>query len=184
VLLHLSKLVVSFLIVLVSLLPAGVFATPVSQQGNFKVSVTGTTPGSVPHDLDLKVTQIPGGQLSETTGFAINPESVVQVKQGENIIVTTSENLKVNNVKAKNVQGQQIDLLPLGFQGFLSSSMIRGLSSGNKSGDSNNLGNVFRCRSMYTWYILMGSICLPNFLPVPEIIGAFGLLGQGCSWSK
>jgi hypothetical protein len=80
---------------------------------NFKVSVTGTAPGSVPHDLSLKVTQIPGGQLSETTGFALNPESVVQVKQGENIIVTTSENLKVNNVKAKNVQGQQVDLLPL-----------------------------------------------------------------------
>ena len=49
----------------------------------------------------------------KTTGFAINPESVVQVKQGENIMVTTSENLKVNNVKAKNVQGQQVDLLPL-----------------------------------------------------------------------
>ena len=58
----------------------------------------------------LKVTQIPGGQLSEATGFAINPENVVQVTQGENIIVTTSENLKVNNVKAKNVQPQQVDL--------------------------------------------------------------------------
>jgi hypothetical protein len=28
-------------------------------------------------------------------------------------MVTTSENLKVNNVKARNVQGQQVDLLPL-----------------------------------------------------------------------
>ena len=84
-----------------------------AQQGNFKVSVSGTAPGSVPHDLALKMTQIPGGQLSETTGFVINPESVVQVKQGENIMVTTSENLKVNNVKAKNVQGQQVDLTPL-----------------------------------------------------------------------
>ena len=98
---------------MVSLLPAGVFATPVAQQGNFKVSVAGTAPGSIPHDIALKVTQIPGGQLSEATGFAISPESVVQVKQGENIIVTTSENLKVNNVKAKNVQGQQVDLTPL-----------------------------------------------------------------------
>ena len=89
------------------------FATPVAQQGNFKVSVAGTAPGSIPHDIALKVTQIPGGQLSEATGFAISPESVVQVKQGENIIVTTSENLKVNNVKAKNVQGQQVDLTPL-----------------------------------------------------------------------
>jgi hypothetical protein len=71
VLLYHSKLVVSLLIVLVSPLPAGVFATPVSQQGNFKVSVSGTAPDSVPHDISLKFTQIPGGQLSETTGFAI-----------------------------------------------------------------------------------------------------------------
>jgi hypothetical protein len=112
-LLYRSKIAVTLLIVLVSIFPAGVFATPVAQQGNFKVSVTGTAPGSVPHDVALKVTQIPGGQLSETTGFAITPESVVQVKQGENITVTTSENLKVKNVKAKNVQGQQVDLIPL-----------------------------------------------------------------------
>ena len=111
--LHHSKLAVSLLVVLISILPAGVFATPLAQQGNFKVSVAGTAPGSIPHDIALKVTQIPGGQLSEATGFAINPESVVQVKQGENIMVTTSENLKVNSVKAKNVQGQQVDLLPL-----------------------------------------------------------------------
>jgi hypothetical protein len=110
---HHSKITVAFLVVLVSILPAGVFATPVSQQGTFNVSVSGTAPGSVPHDISLKLTQIPGGQLSETTGFAINPESVVQVKQGENIIVATSENLQVNNVKAKNVQGQQVDLMPL-----------------------------------------------------------------------
>jgi hypothetical protein len=110
---HHSQIAVALLIVLVSLLSVGVFATPVIQQGNFKVSVTGTAPGSVPHDLALKMTQIPGGQISGTTGFVINPESVVQVKQGENIMVTTSENLKVNNVKAKNVQGQQVDLIPL-----------------------------------------------------------------------
>ena len=111
--LHHCKIAVALLVVLISLLPAGVFATPVAQQGNFKVSVAGTAPGSIPHDIALKVTQIPGGQLSETTGFAISPESVVQVKQGENIMVTTSENLKVNNVKAKNVQGQQVDLIPM-----------------------------------------------------------------------
>jgi hypothetical protein len=86
---------------LVSLLPSDGFATPVGQQGNFKVSVSGTAPGSIPHEIALKVTQIPGGQLSEATGFAISPENVVQVKQGENINVTASENLKVKNVRQK-----------------------------------------------------------------------------------
>lgn len=111
--LHHCKIVVAILVVLVSLLPAVVFATPLTQQGDFKVSVAGTAADSVPHEIALKLTQIPGGQLSETTGFVINPENVVQVKQGENITVTTSENLKVNNVKVRNVQGQQVDLVPL-----------------------------------------------------------------------
>jgi hypothetical protein len=110
---HGSQIAVALLVVFVSLLPVNGFATPLAQQGNFKVSVAGTAPGSIPHDIALKVTQIPGGQLSETTGFAISPESVVQVKQGENIMVTTSENLKVHDVKARNVQGQQVDLMPL-----------------------------------------------------------------------
>jgi hypothetical protein len=112
-LLHHCKIVVAILVVLVSLLPAAALATPLAQQGNFKVSVAGTAAGSVPHEIALKMTQIPGGQLSETTGFSIKPESVMQVKQGENLMVTTSENLKFNNVKAKNVQGQQVNLLPL-----------------------------------------------------------------------
>jgi hypothetical protein len=112
-LLYRSKIAVTLLVILVSIFPAGVFATPVAQQGNFNVSVAGTAAGSIPHEISLKMTQIPGGQLSETTGFVINPENVVQVKQGENITVTTSENLKVNNVKVRNVQGQQVNLLLL-----------------------------------------------------------------------
>ena len=106
-----SNIAITLLVYSVSLLPAGVFGTPTAQQGNFKVSVAGTAAVQFYMRYHLKVTQIPGGQLSETTGFVINPESVVQVKQGENIMVTTSENLKVNNVKAKNVQGQQVDLI-------------------------------------------------------------------------
>ncbi|HZA69263.1 MAG TPA: hypothetical protein VE548_06135 [Nitrososphaeraceae archaeon] len=42
--------------------------------------VVGTANGSIPHEINLKVTQIPGGQLSEVSGFVINPEDVVQVK--------------------------------------------------------------------------------------------------------
>jgi hypothetical protein len=41
--------------------PAVVFGTPVPQQTDFKVNVTSSTVGSIPHELDLKLTQIPGG---------------------------------------------------------------------------------------------------------------------------
>jgi hypothetical protein len=114
---HINLLPIA-LFALILLVPGSVsvFAQPdpsPAPQGNFKVLVSGTAPGSVSHDITLKSTQIPGGQLSQTTGFAINPESVVQVKQGENIIITTSENLEVKNVKAKNIQRQQVDLTPL-----------------------------------------------------------------------
>jgi hypothetical protein len=112
-LLHHSKIAVALLVVLISLLPAGAFATPVAQQGNFKVSVAGTAPGSIPHDIALKVTQIPGGQLSEVSGFAVSPEDVVQVKQGENLIVSTSPDLRTHQVTARNVQGISTDLVPL-----------------------------------------------------------------------
>jgi hypothetical protein len=112
-LLYRSKIAVTLLVALIPVLPASVFATPVAQQGEFKVSVAGTATGSIPHEIPLKMTQIPGGQLSETTGFAINPENVVQVKQGENLVVTTSENLKVNNVRARNAQSLPADLLPM-----------------------------------------------------------------------
>jgi hypothetical protein len=101
------------LVTLVSHLPAGVFATPLAQQGDFKVSIVGTAAGSVPHQIDLKVTQLPGGQLSEVSGFAVSPEDVVQVKQGENLIVSTSPDLRTRQVTAKNVQGISIDLVSL-----------------------------------------------------------------------
>src|SRR5215207_2769668 len=97
------------------MVPAAALGTPAAQQsgGNFIVSVAGTAAGSIPHQIDLKVTQLPGGQLSEVTGFAISPEDVVQVKQGENIVVSASADLKTHKVKVTNTQGQMVDLLPL-----------------------------------------------------------------------
>jgi hypothetical protein len=101
-------------ILLVVMVPAAALVTPAAQQsGNFFVSITGTAVGSVPHQIDLKVAQLPGGQLSEVGGFIIAPEDVVQVKQGENLTVSTSADLKTHNVKVTNAQGQLIDLLPL-----------------------------------------------------------------------
>jgi hypothetical protein len=95
------------------IIPVAAFGTPAAQQGgNFNVSVAGSDSDSV-HQIDLKVIQLPGGQLSEVSGFVISPENVVQIKQGENLIVSTSADLKVHQVKVTNTQGQLVDLLSL-----------------------------------------------------------------------
>ena len=94
--------------------PATALGTPATQKaGNFMVSVAGTAVGSVPHQIDLKLTQLPGGQISEVTGFIVSPEEVVQVKKGENLLVVTSPDLRTHNVTLRNLQGQQINLKPL-----------------------------------------------------------------------
>ncbi|MGI8833630.1 MAG: hypothetical protein ACR2IS_13470, partial [Nitrososphaeraceae archaeon] len=100
--------------ILAVMVPASAFGTPAAQQGgNFMVSVAGTAAGSIPHQIDLKVTQLPGAQLSEVSGFIVSPEDVVQVKQGEDITVSTSADLKTHKVKLTNTQDQLVDLLPL-----------------------------------------------------------------------
>jgi hypothetical protein len=115
-------------VLLIVTIPAAALGTPAAQQsgGNFNVSVAGTAVGSIPHQIDLKATQLPGGQLSEVSGFAVSPEDVVQVKQGENIVVSTSANLKTHNVKVTNTQGQLMDLLPLSSNTW----SLQGLSPG------------------------------------------------------
>jgi hypothetical protein len=101
-------------LLLVVMVPAAALGTPAAQQGgNFMVSVAGTAVGSIPHQIDLKVTQLPGGQLSQVTGFIVGPEDVVQVKQGENLIVSTSPDLRTHQVTVRNMQGMPIDLVPL-----------------------------------------------------------------------
>jgi hypothetical protein len=99
---------------LVVMVPAAVLGTPAAQQGgNFMISVIGTAFGSIPHQIDLKMTQLPGGQLSEVGGFIVAPEDVVQVKQGENLIVSTSPDLRTHKVTVINMQGIPVDLVPL-----------------------------------------------------------------------
>jgi hypothetical protein len=84
-----------------------------AQTGTFQVSVAGTAAGSIPHQIDLKATQLPGGLLSQVTGFVVGPEDVIQVKQGENIMVSTSPDLQAHKVTVTNVQGMPVDLAPL-----------------------------------------------------------------------
>jgi hypothetical protein len=95
-----------------------------AQTGSFQLSVAGTAVGSVPRQIDLKVTQLPSGQLSQVSGFVIGPEDVLQVKQGENLIVSTSPDLTTNQVTIINMQGIPVDLVPLpnnawSLQGFI-----------------------------------------------------------------
>ena len=47
--------------VLVVTISAAALGTSAQPNGNFMVSVAGTAVGSVPHQIDLKVTQLPGG---------------------------------------------------------------------------------------------------------------------------
>ena len=84
-----------------------------AQTGTFQLSVAGTAVGSVPRQIDLKVTQLPGGQLSQVSGFVVGPEDVLQVKQGENLIVSTSPDLTTNQVTVINMQGIPVDLVSL-----------------------------------------------------------------------
>jgi hypothetical protein len=56
---------------------------------------------------------LPGGQLSQVSGFVVGPEDVLQVKQGENLIVSTSPDLRTHQVTVRNIQGIPIDLVPL-----------------------------------------------------------------------
>jgi hypothetical protein len=83
-----------------------------AQPGDFQVSGASAVT-KIPHQIDLKTTQTPEGQTSEISDFVIDPEDVIQVKQGENLIVSTSEDLKRHQVSVRNIQGQQVNLVPL-----------------------------------------------------------------------
>src|SRR5919106_1327894 len=58
------------------------------QSADFKVMVT-TVDGKV-HDLNVKASQGANGQVIPISSFVIDPEDVVLVKQGQNLVVMTS----------------------------------------------------------------------------------------------
>jgi hypothetical protein len=63
--------------------------TSVLGQGDFSIFVTDD---DAIHQLDLKATEGQNGQVNQVSGFAIEANSVVQVKQNENLQVFTSTN--------------------------------------------------------------------------------------------
>ena len=104
------------------------------------VSVAGTAVGSVPHQIDLKTTQFPGGQISQVTGFVVSPEDVVQVNQGENLLVATSPDLRTNQVTLRNLQGQQINLIPLPSGVWSMQGLIPGMYTLDVTADMSSSG--------------------------------------------
>src|ERR687897_947287 len=113
------KLILSPILVLVVSLA---MQTSASGQVGFKVFVTDD---DVTRELDLKATEGQNGQINEVSGFAIKPESVVQLNQNENLMVFTSTNEpdRVEKVKVTNQTGESIELTKIGgnewaLQGF------------------------------------------------------------------
>lgn len=76
-------------------------------QGNFSIFVAG-------HTIGLKATQLDNGQVIPVANFEIAPESVVSVKQGENLLVMTSTNepQRVEKVKVTDNSGKVTELVP------------------------------------------------------------------------
>jgi hypothetical protein len=73
------------------------------------------TSGNTIHDLNIKATEGTNGQILPVSGFVIDPEDVVQVRQGQNLIITTSTNepQRIEKVKVVNTAGQFIELVSL-----------------------------------------------------------------------
>jgi len=102
----------TYFLFLVLLVVFFVPSNALAQPGDFQVSVASAVT-KIPHQIDLKTTQTPEGQTSEISGFVIDPEDVIQVKRGENLIVSTNADLRTHQVSVRNIQGQQVNLAPL-----------------------------------------------------------------------
>jgi hypothetical protein len=104
------KLILSFTLALVLSLA---MQTSASGQGDFKIFVTDD---DVTRELDLKATEGQNGQINEVSGFAIKPESVVQINQNENLMLFTSTNEpdRIEKVKVTDQTGELIELTKVG----------------------------------------------------------------------
>jgi hypothetical protein len=104
------KLILSPILVLVVSLA---MQTSASGQVGFKIFVTDD---DVTRELDLKATEGRNGQINEVSGFALKPESVVQINQNENLTVFTSTNEpdRIEKVKVTDQNGKLMDLVRIG----------------------------------------------------------------------
>ena len=87
--------------------------TSASGQVGFRVFVADD---DVTRELDLKATEGQNGQINEVSGFAIKPESVVQINQNENLTLFTSTNEpdRIEKVKVTDQNAKLMDLVSIG----------------------------------------------------------------------
>jgi hypothetical protein len=118
--LTIAELIHSIIIILTLLVPGSMVAQgQVQGQGQIdsasvNVFVIGSATAKT-HQLDLKGIE---GE-SPTRNFVIKPESVVQVKQGDSLVVFTQPiNQVVESVKVQNASGIMTTLTPLGINAY------------------------------------------------------------------
>jgi hypothetical protein len=93
-------------ILLVVAVPAAASATTTTTATDFKVFVTN---GNTIHDLNIKASQGADGQVIPVSGFVIDPEDVILLKQGQNLVIMTSTNepqMKVEEMKVEEMKAQ------------------------------------------------------------------------------
>jgi hypothetical protein len=93
-----------------------------AQSEDLKVYVIGDTT----HEISLRASQMSNGQVIPVSNFVIAPESVVQIKQGQNLIVNAS-NDEIEKVKVTNAKGVTTELLPLENSQYSASKLDTGI---------------------------------------------------------
>jgi hypothetical protein len=127
------KVICSVFLALILLVPASALilteteAQPQSQPQS-KVFAVGND--MTVSELPLKATQSQNGRVTQVSNFVIEPRGVVQLTQGQNLIVFTgaSDPITIDNVKVTNERGQttRLPLLPL----QLNTYSLAGLNTG------------------------------------------------------
>jgi hypothetical protein len=74
------------------------------------------------HEIELKATEV-----KKVSGFGIDAEDVVQVREGDNLVVFTDPANLVNNVKVQNIQGQFTKFVPLQNNAWSLQGLSRGV---------------------------------------------------------
>src|SRR5215204_3345895 len=102
----------TILFALVLIVPANALASATT---DFKVFASGIV--NITHELQLKAIQQEDGDIRPVSDFTIEPENVVQIKQGGTISIFTSDNEpeRIEKVKVTDSVGMVSKVKHLGF---------------------------------------------------------------------